>query len=79
MILGVLSEDDPSPEDLRTFTSGFKMNYPVLREHAELDEAFGPLWALPTSFIIDRQGSICTKHMGAVSKEMLEREIKGLL
>jgi peroxiredoxin len=79
VILGVLSQDDPSPEDLRAFASGWGMNYPILREQVELDEAFGPLWAIPTSFIIDRQGSICTKHMGPVSKEMLEREIKGLL
>ena len=79
VILGVLSEDDPSPEDLRAFTTEFRMNYPVLREHAGLDAAFGPMWALPTSFIIDRHGSICTKHMGPVSREMLEREIRGLL
>jgi thiol-disulfide isomerase/thioredoxin len=79
VILGVLSEDDPSQEDLRAFTSAFGMNYPVMRENVELGDAFGPLWALPTSFIIDRHGSICTKHMGAVSKEMLEREIEGLL
>ena len=76
MILGVLSEDDPSPEDLRAFTTDFKMNYPDPPRARQLEEAFGPLWALPTSFIIDRQGSICTKHMGPVSKEMLEREIK---
>ncbi len=55
------------------------MNYPILRENAMLDDAFGPLWAIPTSFIIDRHGSICTKHMGPVSKEMLDREIKRLL
>jgi peroxiredoxin len=79
VILGVLSQDDPTPEDLRAFASGWGMTYPILREHAELDEAFGPLWAIPTSFIIDRQGAICTKHMGPVSKEMLEREIKRLL
>ena len=79
VILGVLSEDDPSPQELQGFMSEFKMNYPVFRQHEQLDAAFGPLWGLPTSFIIDRQGAICTKHMGAVSKEMLDREIKGLL
>ena len=79
VILGVLSEDDPSPADLRTFMTEFKMNYPVFREHQDFAAANGELWALPTSFLIDRQGSICTKHMGAMSKEMLEREIEGLL
>ena len=79
VILGVLSEDDPSQEELRAFTSEFKMNYPVFRGHEGLENAFGPLWALPTTFLVDRQGAICLKHMGPVTKEMLEREIRGLL
>ena len=79
VILGVLSEDDPPKEDLRAFMYDFKMNYPVFRAHEGVEAAFGPLWALPTTFLVDRHGSICMKHMGPVSKEMLEREIKGLL
>lgn len=79
VILGVLSEDDPSPQDLKTFMADFKMNYPVFREHQQLAEANGELFALPTSFLIDRNGTICSKHMGAMSKEVLDREIKGLL
>jgi cytochrome c biogenesis protein CcmG/thiol:disulfide interchange protein DsbE len=79
VILGVLSEDDPAPAALRTFMTEFKMNYPVFREHQELAEANGELWALPTSILIDRRGSVCTKHTGAMTREMLEQEIKGLL
>jgi len=79
VILGVLSEDEPTPKDLHDFMSEFKMNYPVLQQDAELEEAFGSLWALPTSFIIDRKGQVCSKHMGPVSKDALEREINGLL
>jgi cytochrome c biogenesis protein CcmG/thiol:disulfide interchange protein DsbE len=79
VILGVLSEDDPAPAELRSFMAKFKMNYPVFREHQELAAANGELWALPTSFLIDRQGSICSRHTGAMSKDMLEREIQGLL
>jgi len=78
-ILGVLSQDEPSSDDLHAFTSAFHMNYPVLRAHEEFENAHGPIFALPTTYIIDRQGSICDKHMGPVSKEMVERVIKGLL
>ena len=79
VILGVLSQDDPSADELKTFAEGYGMSYPIFRENADLDEAFGGLWAIPTSFIIDRQGSICSKHMGPVSKETLERIIERLL
>jgi peroxiredoxin len=79
VILGVLSEDDPTKEELHAFMTDFKMNYPVFRAHEGVETAFGPLWALPTTFLVDRRGSICMTKVGPVSKEMLEREIKGLL
>jgi peroxiredoxin len=79
VILGVLSQDDPPQNELQAFMSDFKMNYPVMREHAQLEESFGTLWALPTSFVIDRNGQVCSKHMGPFRKEDLEREINGLL
>jgi peroxiredoxin len=79
VILGVLSEDDPPQQELQAFMSEFRMNYPVMRQHTELEESFGTLWALPTSFVIDRKGQVCSKHMGPFSKEDLEREINGLL
>jgi peroxiredoxin len=79
VILGVLSQDDPPQPELQAFMSEFRMNYPVMRENAQLEESLGELWALPTSYVIDRQGQVCSKHMGRFSKEDLEREINGLL
>jgi peroxiredoxin len=78
-ILGVLSQDEPSRDDLQAFASSYKMNYPLFRANEDFENAHGPIWALPTTYIIDRQGTICTKHMGPVSRETVEREIKGLL
>lgn len=78
-ILGVLAQDEPSREELNAFTSTFKVNYPILRANEDFENANGSLYALPTTFLIDRQGSICLKHMGPFTKEMLERELKGLL
>ena len=69
VILGVLSDDDPPQKICATFMSEFKMNYPVLRQHAELEEAYGPLSALPTSFVIGRDGSVCRSTSGRFSKE----------
>jgi peroxiredoxin len=44
-----------------------------------VQEAFGPMWGLPTSFLIGRDGRICKKHTGFATKEQFEREIKALL
>jgi peroxiredoxin len=80
IVLGV-STDDP-PDKLRAFAQQYKMNYPVLegRDRTDLvDEAFGPMWGIPVSFFIARNGTICKKHMGLASKEQLDKEIKALL
>jgi peroxiredoxin len=79
VILGVSQDDDP--ETLRAFASAYKMNYPVLvgRDQPDLLDAQGPLWGLPTSYLIGRDGTICTRHLGPATKEEFERELKALL
>jgi hypothetical protein len=46
---------------------------------SDIEDAYGPFYGVPTSFFIARDGSICTKHLGPVSKEQFEREVKALL
>ena len=78
VVLG-LSIDDPA-EKLRPYAAAYQMNYPVLVGGREdVQEAYGPLFGVPVSIIIDREGKIAMKHSGIASKEQFEREIKGLL
>jgi cytochrome c biogenesis protein CcmG/thiol:disulfide interchange protein DsbE len=79
VILGVSTDDDP--ETLRAYAKDMKMNYPVLvgRDNEALLEAFGPVFGLPTTFFIGRDGGVCGKHMGPATKERFEQEIKALL
>ncbi|HXH05877.1 MAG TPA: TlpA disulfide reductase family protein, partial [Vicinamibacterales bacterium] len=73
---------DDSPEQLRRFAQDYKMNYPVLvgRDREDIvDEAYGPNWAIPVSFLISRDGRICRKHMGPLTKDQLERQVTALL
>lgn len=80
VVLGV-STDDP-PDKLRTFAHQYKINYPVLqgRDRTDfVDDAWGPMWGIPVSFFIGRNGTICRKQTGLATKEQLEKEIKALL
>ncbi len=46
------------------------MNYPVLDgdpQQDKIDDAYGPLFGLPMSFVISRDGRICRKHLGLPS------------
>jgi peroxiredoxin len=77
VVLGVSVDD--SPEQLQAFMKEYRMNYPVLQMTEDFESAFGPFYGYPTSFFIARDGSICTKHLGPVSKAQAERQIEALL
>jgi thiol-disulfide isomerase/thioredoxin len=80
VVLGFLSLD-PVTKGTHEFIREYKMNYPILDGNGreEVEDAFGPMWGLPTSVIIDREGKIVKKHSGIASKAQFEREIKELL
>jgi thiol-disulfide isomerase/thioredoxin len=79
VVLG-LSVDDTA-EKLLPYAAEFKMNYPVLvgNGREDVQEAFGPLFGIPVSVIIGRDGVIAKKHSGIATKEQIEREIQTLL
>jgi peroxiredoxin len=78
-VIGV-SIDDPI-EKMQPFVAQYKVNYPVVtafKNEAILD-AYGPLVVVPATFLIQRDGKICVRHIGPVTKDKFEQEIKGLL
>ncbi len=79
--VGILTED--KVEELKPFVDQYKINYPILlglgHEGEAVQDAFGPIWGLPTTFVIGRDGKICRKHPGVAGKDTFEREIKSLL
>ena len=72
--------DDPIPA-LKAYANELGMNYPVLVGLGRNDvlDAFGPMVGLPTTFIIGRDGKICSRHTGFTPKDRFERQIRGLL
>lgn len=72
---------DDSADKARAFATEYKMNYPILlglgRE--DVQDAYGPIWGIPASFLISRDGNVCKKHMGIAPKAVFEKEIKALL
>lgn len=79
VVLGFSMDDSMSA--LKSFAAQYKMNYPVLvgKDRDDVQDAFSPLWGLPNTFLIGRDGKICKKHTGFAAKEQFEREIKALL
>jgi thiol-disulfide isomerase/thioredoxin len=78
----------------KPFAQKMKMNYPVLDgdpQQDKIDDAYGPLFGLPMSFLISREGRVCRKHLGLPAtkdgkepdektvKAIFEAELKALL
>jgi thiol-disulfide isomerase/thioredoxin len=78
-IIGVSVDD--TLDKLKSFTAQIKMNYPVLQGlgRDDVQDAFGPIFGVPTTVVISRAGDVCRKHVGVSSKEEFEKEIKALL
>ena len=78
-VVGVSVDD--TLEKLIPYVREMKMNYPVLqgRHHDDLQDAFGPMWGIPVTVLISRDGKVCGKHTGLSSKDAFEDEIKALL
>lgn len=75
-----ISVDDP-PEALPPFAKQFKINYPLVvgADREDVQNAFGPIFAVPISVIVGRDGRMCVKHIGPATKEQFESEIASLL
>jgi peroxiredoxin len=72
---------DDTADQLKPFADEYQMNYQVLvgLGHENIQEAYGPMWGIPVTIIIDRNGTVAKKQSGIRSKEQIEREIKALL
>jgi hypothetical protein len=42
-------------------------------------DAYGPLWAIPVSVIIDREGNVSYRHSGIATQEEFDQAIKASL
>ena len=78
-IVGISVDD--TPEQMKPYAAEYKINYPLLvgNGREDVQDAFGPLWGIPVSVIIGRDGTIAKKHSGIASREQFEREITPLL
>jgi cytochrome c biogenesis protein CcmG/thiol:disulfide interchange protein DsbE len=77
-VLG-LSMDDDGWKAVRPYIASHKINYRVMIASEVVSQQFGDIDALPTSFVLDRQGRIATNHVGLVDKRDYQNEILKLL
>jgi len=77
-VLGV-SMDDEGWEVVKPFISGLGVNYRVVIGNDVTAQLYGGVEALPTTFLIDREGRIAATHVGLTSKKDFEDGVQTLL
>ena len=74
-VIGI-SQDEAPPDVVQRFASEQHVNYPIVMSTPELERAFPGIYALPTSYLIDRDGRIVQKHVGMLNAETTEGETR---
>ena len=72
-VVGVSIDDTQAK--LKPYVAQMKMNYPVLQglDHDDVQDAYGPMFGIPVTVVISRDGKMCAKHVGLSSKDAFEK------
>ncbi|MCM8820853.1 MAG: TlpA family protein disulfide reductase [Candidatus Omnitrophica bacterium] len=66
-------------DSVRKIISEKEINYPVCMSDGKIESQYGGIRAVPTTFIIDKQGNIYQKKIGSMSEKELTEIVKGIL
>jgi len=84
-IIGVsadeLDKDDAAKlftekRDIADFVQKMHMNYPILIDAESIENSYGGLDALPTTFFIDKNGKIVASTVGLAPRDEIEADIR---
>jgi cytochrome c biogenesis protein CcmG/thiol:disulfide interchange protein DsbE len=72
---------DDTAEKAKAYAAEYKMNYPILlgEGREDVQDAYGPIWGIPASFIISKDGKVCKKHLGIAPEAVFEKEVTALM
>lgn len=75
--IGISMDDGPKP--VQQFYEEHKLNYPVAIGSSKLAESYGGILGLPVTFVINRDGQIRKKFVGATDPAQIEQEVVAAL
>jgi len=71
--------DDTESAKIAEFTHEMSVNYPVLVGTDQVSDDYGDVRSLPTTFYIDRNGTIVAKAVGLLGRQEIEDDVKRAL
>lgn len=76
-VIGISMDDGPKP--VKEFYEQYRINYPLAVGDDKLAESFGGVLGLPVNFLIDRDGRIVKKYLGATEVSDFDKDVADLL
>jgi thiol-disulfide isomerase/thioredoxin len=77
-IVGI-SVDEGGSEVVKKLIEIEEINYPVLMADERVINGFGGISGVPTSFLINRKGSVVKSYPGYAPRQVVEEDVKELL
>jgi len=73
-----LTVDDDDASMIKEVVTETRINYPVAMAPPEVRIQYGGITALPSVFVIDREGRVVQKHVGLFNPTLYETEVRAL-
>lgn len=77
-IIGI-SEDEAPPDQVAKFAQKMGINYPVIMANEALEKEYGGIAALPTSFLVNRDGRVVQKDVGVYPPDYYDLQVRALM
>jgi thiol-disulfide isomerase/thioredoxin len=77
VILGIATDED-SEAGVRAFVKQHRITYPIVMATDDTRRAFPAVAALPTTYVLDREGKTAQKHIGLIDMAVYEDETRTL-
>jgi cytochrome c biogenesis protein CcmG/thiol:disulfide interchange protein DsbE len=79
LVIVGLSLDGGGAKDVKPFAEEYNVNYTMLIANDEIAKAYGGVTMIPTTFVLDRSGTIVKRFIGLIPPEVFEETIRPLL
>ena len=79
VIIGISLDREKTIKDVPGFVKNNGINYPVVYGDDKVVIDYGGIQSIPTSFVVDKNGTVVDMHVGLVSKDTFVNKIKELL
>ena len=79
VVIGISLDDQRTMNDIPPFMKQYGINYPIVYGTNKVVMDYGNIQAIPTSFVIDKNGYIVDQNIGLVPKSKFVNKINSLI